>query len=657
MRKNETLKKNNKRARDDEDLDVEAKYLVYSQGRHTLSTTLSDTDNARTGRWTTDEVAFVDHLVQCFDNGQLPVSHGVKLSSFLGDILLCRPSRLTKKMKNAKLSTRSFDFSLAQSDSTRRVSKEDCEVLSALQDRFIGSLQSKVAQLELKFNLVKQWRTYFSNLCVQIGYPHLDASDYISSLEEMERRASKVEDQMRVVRRKRMGLSTTSIMSNNTNATLIADSSADANLLVRMKRKRSFSEDLDNAIMSLYDTNSTTDSNLFDDHDGKPHIKKASRQTTTPGDPFLEAILKYMEESSLPFQHADVWVPSFVSSTEEQVQLLHAGHATRRDEGDGLLSLFSSFGEYSRSFIFRPNQGLPGRVYASGEPQWEFQLYDPSVFPRSKGAKACGLRTATGIPISTPGVGRMVVVFYSSGRIQEDSILINQCATELSSYSPAPRWKLVIEIGKTEKESSSSKRKQSSSSVMNNSQDINYDSEGSNEDDDSIRRIVSIMANETTSTAARNSESDASSSELLPHFMAIRLLMLKPPMQRSVEENDIIEILRSSFISYSQDGKRSDKELAQLLAREWLCLSSEKTLSQVTDFDSESSFYPPLSYSSHQLSSTVSCLPPLVNSAIAGPPMQLSRPELLGSSNSALRRTVSCTGIQSDAFQDLSKHT
>ena len=99
LRKTETLKKNNKRARDDEDLDVEAKYLVYSQGRHTLSTTLSDTDNARTGRWTTDEVAFVDHLVQCFDNGQLPVSHGVKLSSFLGDILLCRPSRLTKKMK------------------------------------------------------------------------------------------------------------------------------------------------------------------------------------------------------------------------------------------------------------------------------------------------------------------------------------------------------------------------------------------------------------------------------------------------------------------------------------------------------------------------------------------------------------------------------
>merc|ERR1712100_431249 len=249
----------------------------------------------------------------------------------------------------------------------------------------------------------------------------------------------------------------------------------------------------------------------------------------------------------------------------------------------------------------------------------------------------------------------MVVVFYSSRRIQEDSMLINRCATDLSSYSPAPRWKLVIEIGKTEKESSSSKRKQSSSSVMDNSQDINYDSEGSNEDDDSIRRIVSIMANETTSTAARNSESDASSSDLSPHFMAIRLLMLKPPMQRSVEENDIFEILRSSFISYSQDGKRSDKELAQLLAREWLCLNSEKTLSQVTDFDSESSFCPPLSYSSHQLSSTVSCLPPLVNSAIAGPPMQLSRPELLGSSNSALRRTVSCTGIQSDAFQDLSK--
>jgi hypothetical protein len=195
LRKIETLKKNKKRIRDDEDLEVEVQYHVYSQGRNTLSNTLSDTDNARTGRWTDEEVAFVDHLVQAFDNGQLPLSHGVKLSEFLGAILLCRASRLTKKMKNAKLSTRSFTVSSLH-NSQMTSNKEDCQVLSALQDRFIGSMNTKMAQLELRFNLVRQWRTYFSDLCLQIGYPCLDASDWVFSLEEMERKASKVEDQM-----------------------------------------------------------------------------------------------------------------------------------------------------------------------------------------------------------------------------------------------------------------------------------------------------------------------------------------------------------------------------------------------------------------------------------------------------------------------------
>lgn len=665
LRKNEALKKgNNKRARDDEDLDVEARYLVYSQGRHTLSSTLSDIDNARTGRWTHEEVAFVDHVVQAFDNGQLPLSHGVKLSTFLGDILLCRPSRLTKKMKNAKLSTRSFDFSLAQSGSKRVLGKEEYQVLSALQDRFIGSMQSKVAQLELKFNLVKQWRTYFSNLCVQIGYPNLDAADYIASLEEMERRASKIEDQMRVVRRQRMGLGTKSIRGQSsleatssgptlpvpaysyTDQTTSVSSDIVSSAVIRT-RKRSFSEDLDNAFMSLYDANATKELVTFEDQE-MTMITKPSRQPVSSSDPFLEAISRYMERSALPFQHADVWVPSFVTGNDEDVQLLHAGHVTRKDQVGGVLTSFNNFGEYSKSFTFQPNQGLPGRVYSSGQAQWEFQLYDPSQFPRSQGAKAYGLRTATAIPISTPGVGRMVVVFYSSSKLQEDSVLVNRCAMELSSYSPAPRWKLCIEIGNTRAEHLSNASVQSSPSL-----DAVPGGEEENTDsvlDKTLQKIITIMGNEIPSVTTPAGESTSSSSELLPHFMAIRLLLLRSSANRSAEENDIVEILKGSYTSYSQGGKRSDNELACLLAREWVCLKSNITSNSLAapSEDQPLNLSPHLTYTSHQLMPLFSA--GTAATGMTGPPTILPNPAQKsrghGSVHPALRRTVSCSGIQ-----------
>ena len=102
--------KKNKQTYDENDADIEARYLVFCRERNTVSSTLSDTDNARTGRWAEEEVAFVDHLVQTFDKGEVPLPQGVKAVDLLGRHFFCaKPVRLTKKMKNAKLSTRSFE--------------------------------------------------------------------------------------------------------------------------------------------------------------------------------------------------------------------------------------------------------------------------------------------------------------------------------------------------------------------------------------------------------------------------------------------------------------------------------------------------------------------------------------------------------------------
>lgn len=53
----------------------------------------------RTGRWSSDEMAYVDRLIRSFDAGLLPLPHGIKLNEFLCDLLSCRTSRLTKKLK------------------------------------------------------------------------------------------------------------------------------------------------------------------------------------------------------------------------------------------------------------------------------------------------------------------------------------------------------------------------------------------------------------------------------------------------------------------------------------------------------------------------------------------------------------------------------
>ena len=62
----------------------------------------------RTGRWTVEEMTYCDKLIEKFESGELPIVNGIKLNEFLGNMLKSKQSRLTKKMKNAKLSTKTF---------------------------------------------------------------------------------------------------------------------------------------------------------------------------------------------------------------------------------------------------------------------------------------------------------------------------------------------------------------------------------------------------------------------------------------------------------------------------------------------------------------------------------------------------------------------
>ena len=109
----------------------------------------------------------------------------------------------------------------------------------------------------------------------------------------------------------------------------------------------------------------------------------------------------------------------------------------------------SLFGSYSEKFSFTYGCGLPGRVFESAVPAWEqFITNAPShLFERRGGAIQFGLKTAVGLPIRSPNVGRVVLVLYSRHNREKDDMLVAQMVRDFQSLCPAPRWKLMVDMG------------------------------------------------------------------------------------------------------------------------------------------------------------------------------------------------------------------
>lgn len=601
-----------KRKRDDGPVTQdEMSYNVYSRLRTGSRSMLGDSDQHRTGRWTDIEMAYVDHLVTTFDEGKLPVAEGVKLNTFLCDLLLCKSSRLTKKMKNAKLSTRTFK---AAPPAQVIVNQEDCQILSALQETFLTGQSTETAQLELRFNVTRQWRAYFSNFCMQAGYLLLDAKDWISSIDELEGRAIAAEEKVRKTRRKHMSkalsIQPANDVLNKQSPTMSTvnhqfDSSALTSSLAHMeseqatRRGRSFSDDFEYVLQDLAHGSGAADSApvLVATLSSHPAMHATNALPTT----FLDALQMMIESPKSPYQHADIWVPSLSHNDDdgENVQLLHAGYVSRRDQPQGSFSMLNEFGEYSKSFTFLPGDGLPGRVYNSGEAAWDFNLFklDPNHFARSKGASMYGIKTATGIPVNTRGVGRMVVVLYSCNDLVEDSSLTKKFAAELTKYSPQPKWKLVIDINEDAKRTIASpqesphfqpvtheqplKQSFNNAGVVSPVSTINDFHRSTNFNDiprdDIEQELINLLGNEPANfhnMAVNNFSSASDPCKLVPHSMEIRLLLLRPSSRRSSEENELIEVLKSSFVAYTKSNTRRSSDLAKLLVRDWVCMKS-----------------------------------------------------------------------------------
>jgi hypothetical protein len=393
------------------------------------STVDGEAVDLRTGRWTTEETDYCDALIRLFEQGKLPISDGIKLNEFLANMLKSKQARLTKKMKNAKLATRQYKRS-----SGFIASVEEARAFSTLETEFFASIKCQMERAEIRFHMQKEWRELFSAYCIAIGQI-LDMSVWLSSVEELDQRTSLQKDAARMVRRKVMLGHALNIDSSNSDQRGVHIDTVTK--LLQNKYVGSANESCLNGPSSTNSFGNNSTQEATGTSQNNQLLYEMSKTEQNPlilyASPFIEKILKVINRLSIPFEHVDVWVPSFVDcdpsesdgSQTQKCRLCFAGCGTAEvkitigepvalsvDEKFDLMS----FGEYSEKFSFEIGCGLPGRVYSSGVASWEQGIQNAPLeqFERSGGAKQWGIQTVLGIPIPSPSAGRIVVLFYST---------------------------------------------------------------------------------------------------------------------------------------------------------------------------------------------------------------------------------------------------
>ena len=86
---------------------------------------------------------------------------------------------------------------------------------------------------------------------------------------------------------------------------------------------------------------------------------------------------------------------------------------------------FPAFDEISRGSTFERGVGLPGRVWASGDPSWIPDVTKDSNFPRAPIAAREGLHAAFGFPVRLRGEVQSVLEFFSREIRQPDDELLS----------------------------------------------------------------------------------------------------------------------------------------------------------------------------------------------------------------------------------------
>ena len=611
----------------------------------------------RTGRWTDEELAFRDSLISHFLEGSLPLSNGLKLNDFLSNILKSKQSRLTKKMKHAKLSTKYFH--IKRGFLFDNVAAQE---FSRLEYSFIHVITDPIERSEIQFHMQREWREHIAERCSYLRIA-FDGSAWVKSVEKCDHRVALEKNRTRMVKRRwLMGKAMERDVSEKVPGVFIESMAQEKHDLMD-GLENDEEGDFGRFLMSMLDEaggsgKSFEQSASSSNGNATISLKKAAfRSSSDPNfrcaAPFLAGVTSYMEKNGIPFEHVDLWVPSFLPPGESSrvgsmgsgsnlaalvggdsrgvCRLCFAGSATvgmqvLPDDSSGSgasLSIpssdsdkkenirmcpltsdeifnFSLYGSYSAKFSFSSGCGLPGRVHQSGVAAWEqFVSNAPShLFERRGGAIQFGIKTALGLPIESPNVGRLVLVLYSKHNREKDEELVKQIVKDMRLFMPCPRWKLVVDVNGTKEDEASdqlvrppnaliAQMGMRSNGALLNELDrqmvdrthrtglsvamaagnltapapIQDPSPIDTSSDAQIRNLIALlgesMPSDTTSPLGQQ----------INDLMSLRLVLLR--QNRTPEEQQLVDTILILFESYQAAG-RSRQDIALLVCRDFM---------------------------------------------------------------------------------------
>ncbi|KAL9185733.1 hypothetical protein ACHAXT_003510 [Thalassiosira profunda] len=625
-----------------------------------------DPEHPRTGKWSDEEIAFRDALVPHFVDGNLPLLNGLKLIDFLSAMLKSKPSRLTKKMKHAKLSTRHFHLESGHIPTPARAHE-----LGNLEVEFVNSISDAVERSEIKFHMQREWRDHLAERLTLLRIS-FDAEAWLKSVDAMDRRITLAKSRNRAVKRRlMMGKAFEKDTSSPTPGIFInndagEEGDVDFELLANALAKDDAEDDDLKALFTSLagESGATADAGgasqggaaheVSADDSGQSAMTTLARGAssgsgaTSPGSaepsmppppfrsallpslgssdgpnfrsaaPFLAKITGYIERNQYPFEHIDIWVPSssdpvaidptgatapepsllgsgstsgqggrlcFAGSASVGVQVLpdEAPADLMSDSPSGLPQVpsfgyqsrkpsvpltsdemyhLSLFGSYSSKFSFSSGSGLPGRVFQSNIPAWEqFVSNAPSeLFERRGGAMQFGIKTALGLPVQSPNVGRIVVVLYSRHDRVKDDALVGQICRDFGSLGPCPRWKLMVDMGTGAALSAGAGVAIEQAQLANSESQASLQGPGLSEKNVQVSNLIALLG--------ENMPSDASTplGMQLNNIMTLRMVLLKT--QRTPEEEHLVDSTITLFHSYVQAG-RSRPDITLMLARDF----------------------------------------------------------------------------------------
>jgi len=145
-------------------------------------------------------------------------------------------------------------------------------------------------------------------------------------------------------------------------------------------------------------------------------VARSLAETAEPHDALARALRAIGE--SLGWRFGAVWEPAGERPDVLRcVETWSAGGAAR------------AFEEASRSVMLAGGEGLPGRVWRSGQPAWIADVLADGSLPRAAAARRAGLHTAFCVPIRSARGMLGVIEFFSDEPRQVDAELVTTMST------------------------------------------------------------------------------------------------------------------------------------------------------------------------------------------------------------------------------------